>query len=62
MAGSSDGEMDVFYFSSAPYRIPLMPSGEYRITLDNLGSNLESKTVFVMEDDSTTAASWVLSR
>lgn len=57
-----NSQMDVFYFSTPPYRIPLMPGAEYRMELDNLQTNLESKTLFVREDDSTTVVSWLLSR
>ena len=54
-------ELDVFYFSSGPYRIPLLPAGEYRIVLDNLFSDdaeLHAKTVLVRSAGEVTAVEW----
>ncbi len=54
-------ELDAFYFSSGPYRIPLLPNGEYRIVLDNLfadDAETHAQRIFVRDDGQTTVAEW----
>lgn len=54
-------ELDAFYFSSGPYRIPLLPNGEYRIVLDNLFSDdaeMHAQEIFIRADGETTRADW----
>jgi hypothetical protein len=58
-------QFDAFHFSSGPYRIPLLPAGEYRIVLDNLfpdGTGLNAQTVLVRGADEVTAVEWQLPR
>jgi hypothetical protein len=61
-----DGDqLDAFYFSSGPYRIPLLPTGDYRIALDNLfpdEGELNTQTIFVHGKDMKTFLQWRLPR
>ena len=59
------GELDTFHFSSAPYRIPLLPTGEYKIVVDNIfpgSTDLQSQTVYVGARDEMTLLKWRILR
>lgn len=56
-----DNSMNAFYFSSGPYRIPLVPDGEYRVVVDNLGADCEPANVMVRATDTTALVTWHLS-